>query len=326
MKILIVRFSSIGDIVLTSPVVRALKEQLPGVELHYLTKERFVGIVETNPHLSKIHTIEKSIDEILPALKAEKFDYLIDLHHNVRTLALKKKLGCTSYSFPKLNWKKWLLVQFKLNRMPEKHVVDRYFDAVKALGVRADHLPGSYFIPSDQEVDVQKEFGLAPESYYAFAIGAQFGTKRMPTELLVEIIKACKQPVVLLGGKEDCALAASILQHFPSSVYDACGKYSLAQSASIVRQSAKVVTNDTGMMHIAACFNRQIVSVWGNTVPAFGMYPYYPTTPEKFSIHEVKDLGCRPCSKIGHAACPKGHFKCMKEQNVQAIVDQLDVN
>lgn len=325
-KILIVRFSSIGDIVLTSPVVRALKEQLPDVELHYLTKERFAGIVESNPHLSKIHTIDRSIQEILPVLKAENFDCLIDLHHNVRTLSLKKKLGCKAYSFQKLNWKKWLLVRFKIHRMPQMHVVDRYFGAVKALGVKADQLPGNYFIPSDQEVDVQQEFGLAPEGYIALAIGAQFATKRMPAELLVEIIKGSKQPVVLVGGKEDSVMAASVLAHFSSSVFDACGKYSLAQSASIVRQSAKVVTNDTGMMHIAACFDRQIISVWGNTVPSFGMFPYYPSTPEKFSIHEVKDLSCRPCSKIGHASCPKGHFKCMKEQDVQAIVEQLDIH
>ena len=261
---------------------------------------------------------------MLPALKAENFDHLIDLHHNVRTLSLKKKLGVQSHRFPKLNWKKWMLVNFKRNSMPELHVVDRYFEALKSLGVQADQLAGEFFIPQHDEIDTDKELGLKPNQYIAVAIGAQFGTKRMPKELLVNILMSVDSPVVLLGGREDVDFANAIISELPGQqIVHGCGKWNLAQSASVVKQSKKVLTNDTGMMHIAACFDRPIVSVWGNTVPAFGMYPYYPGNPGKYSIHEVEGLSCRPCSKIGHAKCPKTHFRCMLDQDVESIVSAL---
>lgn len=323
-KILIVRFSSIGDIVLTTPVVRALGTHFPDAEIHYLTKDKFRSIVAPNPHLNKVWTIQKSIDEVLAALKEERFDYIIDLHHNVRTLSLKKKLGVRAYSFPKLNWKKWMLVKLKRNSMPDKHVVDRYFEAVEPLGVKADGNPGEFFIPAADEIDMISEFGWEPGSYLAVAIGAQFTTKRMPEDLLVQILLEVTMPIVLLGGPEDAEMANEIQSELKDhQLVHACGKWNLAQSASVVKQSAKVLTNDTGMMHIAACFDRPIVSVWGNTVPAFGMYPYYPKAKEKFSIHEVQGLSCRPCSKIGHASCPKGHFDCMNKQDVEAIASRL---
>ncbi len=324
MKILIVRFSSIGDIVLTTPVVRAISRQLHDSEIHYLTKKRYASIVYPNPHVVKVHTIEKSVDEVLEELKMEHFDMIVDLHHNLRTTGLKSKLKRPAVTFRKLNWKKWLLVRFKMNRLPDVHVVDRYFEAVKPLGVENDGFPGEFYIPKQEEVDVTAEFGLAPKEYIAIAIGAQFNTKRMPASLVSKVIDDLKSPYVLLGGEGDQTLSAEILQLTDKPGHDACGKFSLAQSASIARQSKKLLTNDTGLMHIAACFDVPIVSVWGNTVPAFGMYPYYPGHPEKYHIHEVSNLSCRPCSKIGHQSCPKGHFRCMKEQDAGAIAKNLE--
>lgn len=323
MKILVVRFSSIGDIVLTTPVVRALKQQLQNAEIHYVTKQQFASIPEGNPHVDKVFAMQKSIDELLPELKKENYDHVVDLHNNIRTVSLKKKLGRPSSTFDKLNWKKWLLVKFKINKMPDVHVVDRYFGAVKGLGVLADGNTGDFAIQPSDEVNVEADFGLTPKKYLTIAVGAQFKTKCMPTELLKSIIEQVDAPVVLVGGDTDVELAAELKKIFPE-VHDACGKYSLAQSASIVRQSKKLLTNDTGMMHIASCLDVPVVSVWGNTVPALGMYPYYPNQKEMYSIHEVENLGCRPCSKIGYQKCPKGHFKCMVEQDVNAIVKALD--
>ena len=325
MKILIVRFSSIGDIVLTSSVVRAVKQQLNNVEIHYLTKVQFSGIVASNPHISKVVTIAKSIDEVVDTLKSEHYDYVIDLHNNVRTVSLKRKLGVPSKTFRKLNLKKWLLVRFKWNRLPKMHVVDRYFEAVQSLGVVNDDLPGEYFLPSDAVVDVQQKLGVAPKSYITIAIGAQFKTKQMPVSLVVEIARKSTKPVVIVGGEMDKAFADTVIKQVTEQqVISACGDFNLNGSASIVAQSAKLITNDTGMMHIAACLSIPIVSVWGNTVPDFGMYPYYPKQPEMFSMHEVNGLSCRPCSKIGYQECPKKHFNCMHQQDVEAIVEDMN--
>ena len=321
MKVLVVRFSSIGDIVLTTPVLRGLKEQIENIEIHYLTKKQFAPILQENPRIDKIYTIDNHIDELVDDLKKEKYAIIIDLHNNLRTKSLKFKLRRPSKSINKLNWKKWLFVQLKINKMPRKHIVDRYFETVASLGVKNDQKPCEYFISENDEVNVTEKLGVLPNKFVAIAIGAQFKTKKMPKELLVKIISKLKEPVVLMGGLMDADLAKELIALSSNSIIkNACGGFNLSESASIVKQSKRLITNDTGMMHIATCFSVQIDSVWGNTVPDLGMYPYYPNAKEKFSIHEVKELNCRPCSKIGFQDCPKKHFNCMKKQNVDEIV------
>jgi heptosyltransferase-2 len=148
------------------------------------------------------------------------------------------------------------------------------------------------------------------QGYVAFAIGGQHATKKLPFERMTELCQRIGQPMVLLGGAEDTDTAQRLIAALPKApLYNACGRYNLNQSASLVRQATQVYTHDTGLMHIAAAFKKPIVSIWGNTVPAFGMYPY----ATDYVALEVKDLACRPCSKIGHDRCPKGHFKCMNE-------------
>lgn len=321
MKLLVIRFSSIGDIVLTTPVLRALKNQLPSVEIHYLTKKSFTAILDQNPFIDQLITIDQHIDEVVLRLKNENYDFIIDLHKNARTLSLRKKLGIKTLSFPKLNIEKWLLVNFKWNKMPKVHIVDRYFEAVKSLGVKnEDHLCDFFIAPKD-EIDTHSAYELESGTYVSVAIGAQFATKRLPVSKIVEILGALDKPIILVGGPTDRENAEEIIRLIPEKkVISACGQFNLGQSASLVKQSAVLLTHDTGLMHIATCFSVPIVSVWGNTVPDLGMYPYYPHNPELFSIHEVNDMKCRPCSKIGYSKCPKGHFKCMMDQDMEEIV------
>jgi ADP-heptose:LPS heptosyltransferase len=322
-KILVVRFSSIGDVVLTTPIVRCLKEQLPNATIHFITKKNFSSIIENNPNIDKIFTIKSSINEVIDELKKEKYDWIIDLHKNVRTLALKQKLKTASKSFPKMNIEKWVLVKFKIDRMPKLHIVDRYFETVKHLGVVNDLKPCDFFINEESNVNISTSFSIQ-EAYITIAIGAQFATKRLPFEKLVEVIAELSLPIVLVGGPMDNELAERIVNHFPNkNLKNACGGFTLQQSASIVQQSKVLLTNDTGLMHIASCFEVPIVSVWGNTVPALGMFPYFPQKPDLFSIHEVNDLNCRPCSKIGFKECPKVHFKCMDLQDSALIVKSI---
>jgi ADP-heptose:LPS heptosyltransferase len=324
MKILVIRFSSIGDIVLTTPVLRCLKNQLDGVEIHYLTKTKFKALVESNPNIDKVITIERSIDEVMSDLKSENYDRVIDLHNNVRTLALKRKLGKPNESFNKLNVQKWLLVNFKVNRMPKVHIVDRYMETVKSLGVLKDNLPCEFYISPENGIDVKTRFSIEPKQFVAVAIGAQFATKTLPTSQLVKILSKINAPIVLLGGKEDVEKANEIIAGLKdANIQNLCGKLNLQQSASVVQQGRVLLAHDTGLMHIASCFEVPVVSVWGNTVPELGMYPYYPQKPDLFSIHEVKNLSCRPCSKIGFQSCPKKHFKCMMEQDLDGIVEDI---
>ncbi len=317
-KILIIRFSSIGDIVLTTPVIRCIKEQKLNIEIHYLTKKGFKGILEHNPYITKIHTIENDVKEISAELKNEKFDFVIDLHNNIRSMQVKKIIGKQTSVFKKLNFKKWILVNFKINKMPAVHIVDRYMKTVEQLGVKNDNKGLDYFIPEKDNILIASLPHTHQNGYIGFVIGAKHFTKQLPTEKIISICKKLNQPIVLLGSKDDAMRASIIENAVGSNIFNACGKYNLNQSASVIEQSKKIISHDTGLMHIAVAFKKEIVSVWGNTVPAFGFAPYLPNSKSK--IVEVQNLSCRPCSKIGYDKCPRGHFKCMEEIDESEIV------
>lgn len=322
-NILLIRFSSIGDIVLTSPVVRCLKAQCPTTKLHYLTKKSFASIVTPNPFIDEVHLWSEENTALIKELKSIHFDVVIDLHKNLRTSILKSKLKVKSHTFPKLNVQKWLYVNFKANTMPDVHIVDRYFEAVAPLNVQNDQKGLEVFIPKEEKIEVTTFFKGSP--YVAVAVGAQFATKRLPTLKLVEILKQIPHPIVLLGGPTDIAVGKEIVRSLNrEDVINKCGEFSLLQSASVVEQAKVILTHDTGLMHFASAFDTKIVSVWGNTSPQLGMYPYRPNNSSSYVVHEVENLNCRPCSKIGYKACPKKHFDCMEKQNVATIVDSVN--
>lgn len=319
MKFLIIRFSSIGDIVLTTPVVRCLKKQVPAAEVHYLTKAAYSSIVASNPYIDKCHFLTNDLDQTIAELKKEDFDYVIDLHHNLRTLKVKRALGKKAFSFDKLNIEKWLLVNFKWNRLPEKHIVDRYMETIGSFGVKNDGAGLDYFIPKEEELKMEDLPASHHAGYIGIVLGAALNTKKYPVHKWKEYLTTLNHPVILLGGKEDAADGNEIAAIDPIKIYNACGKFSLNESAGIVKHAKFIITNDTGLMHIAAAFKKPIISLWGNTVPEFGMYPYYGNSSIAFDLLEVKKLWCRPCSKIGYKKCPLGHFKCMNNITVDAI-------
>jgi ADP-heptose:LPS heptosyltransferase len=309
-KILLIRFSSIGDIVLTTPVVRALKQQLPDSEIHFLTKESFAGLLTANPYISKIHTIRDKVAEVLPALRKENFSFIADLHHNLRSMQVKRGLGIPSRSFPKLNIEKWLLVNLNLNFLPEKHIVERYFSTVAHLGIKDDGAGLDYFIPEGESYDVSQLPAGFTDGFIVLTAGAKFNTKQMPAELLGALINNLNKPVIIVGGADDVQKGEEILSTSQGKAISLCGQISLHATASLVKQAYKVITHDTGVMHIAAAFQKDVISLWGNTVPEFGMYPFRPGKgSRKF---EVTSLSCRPCSKLGFGACPQKHFNCMR--------------
>ncbi|MDQ3017712.1 MAG: glycosyltransferase family 9 protein [Bacteroidota bacterium] len=320
-KILIIRFSSIGDIVLTTPVIRCLRLQ-SNAELHYLTKPPFADIVLENPHVTKVIILADNFESMIQLLKAENYDLVIDLHNNIRSARIKLALHKPSVSFRKLNLKKWLIVNFKIDKLPDLHIVDRYFETVTSLGVQNDGKGLDFFIPPAKVVDVKTELGVDPGNYTAIVIGAAHATKCMTIDQIAQLIEFIHMPVVLLGGRQETAKAIRIISKSKSkTVFNACGPFDISQSASILQQATKIITHDTGMMHIAAALQKQQSVVWGNTISGFGMYPYYGDAEHagKASNFEVSGLSCRPCSKIGYAKCPKGHFKCMLNHDLESI-------
>lgn len=323
MKFLVIRFSSIGDIVLTTPVVRCLKKQVPDAEVHFLTKQSFYGILANNPYIDKIHVLADSFELMLHELKTEEYDCIIDLHHNLRTLRIKRFLkNVKAFSFNKLNVEKFILTNLKINMLPARHIVDRNLETLRSFGVIDDGQGLDYFIPERDVVDNKDLPTSHLHGYIAVVIGAALATKKMPVHKLKELCAAIEHPLILLGGKEDYEEGKAIASVDEVKIYNACGKFNLNESADLVRRSKLVITHDTGLMHIAAALQKPIVSIWGNTVPAFGMYPFYGNySKQHCDVVEVNKLWCRPCSKIGYKKCPRGHFRCMENIVVNDIVN-----
>lgn len=324
-----IRFSSIGDIVLTTPVVRCLKQKYPQAEVHYLTKVAYGPMLTSNPYIDRLFYLNDDLAEVTEQLKKEKYDHVVDLHNNIRTMRVKKALKVKSYAFPKLNFKKWLLVNLKMDVMPDKSIVERYFEAVRPLEVYNDGKGLDYFLRTDKQLtntDIpMSHWG----GFVGCVIGGSYNTKKLPVAQWKKFCETVPYPVMLLGGPEDRAEGDEIAALDRIKIYNSCGKFSLNESAELVKYAKVIVSNDTGLMHVAAAFQKPIISLWGNTSPEMGMFPYYGFNNLKDRIAaqsvimENKNLGCHPCSKLGYARCPKRHFKCMNELDMQVAVEQV---
>ena len=321
-KFLIIRFSSIGDIVLTSPVVRCLKTQFPDAEVHFLTKKRNADLLQANLYIDKIQVLDDSLSNTIQRLKLENYDYIIDLHNNFRSLNVKLRLKAKSFSFNKLNIRKLLLTRFKLDTMPDGHIVDRNMRTLLPFNIVNDGQGLNHFIPEEDEFSLSELPDSYRNGYVALVLAGTYFTKRMPIAKYRKLISESNIPYVLLGGKGERASAASILEWRTGNVLDFTGKLRINQSASLVKNAKLVIANDTGLMHIAAAFHKKILSVWGNTSPKLGMYPYLPG--EGSEILEVKGLPCRPCSKLGYQECPKKHFSCMNDIPEDRIISWVE--
>jgi len=318
-KVLIIRFSSIGDIVLTTPVVRNLFQQMhEGAEIHFLTKNRFTSLLEPNPYITKVYGIEKSTNEVMEELKKEHYDYVIDLHLNLRSSRVKRALKMISFSFKKYNWQKWLLVNFGINKMPKMHIVDRYMETLVPFSIANDGKGLDYFFPVGEEALPTELPETHKNGYVAVAIGAAHWRKKPRVNQYIEICQKLNYPIVLLGGPSEEKDGSEIASACGETVWNAAGKLSLNGSAALIRDSMLVITPDTGMMHIASAFKKPIISFWGATVADFGMYPYLN---ENLDVRiEADHLNKRPCSKLG-TKCKYKECRCIDELPIEKAVE-----
>ena len=340
MRLLIIRFSSIGDIVFTTPAIRCAKQQIPGVALHFLTKTAMKAVTIANPYIDHFHYFDKDLNATIKELKAFQFDYIIDLHKNFRTHQIQKALGVPSLSYQKLSLQKFLLTKLHLNFMPERHIVDRAIDTLSSLGVVNDGKGLDHFIPKETTLHGDGLPASFRSGYIALVIGASYGSKKLPMASLQALCHKIPYPIVLIGGKEDQAQGAAVAAIHPINIYNACGKFNLHESALLVKQARTVISHDTGFLYIACAFHKKTVAIWGATSPALQVEPYYPINQESEAIVEnemgeseslksewyfnaiVPNLPCQPCSNYGTKHCPQGHFACMKQQDLQSIADK----
>lgn len=326
MKFLIIRFSSIGDIVLTTPVMRCLKQQLPDAEIHFLTKHKFKTVTEENPYIDKFIYLEDSIGSLIKQLKAEQYDYIIDLHKNIRSYYLRFLLRRKTLSYHKQSVEKWLLTNLGYNRMAGKNIVLRNLETIAPLGIADDGMGLDYFIAAKDEVSYHDLPTAHVAGFIAVVIGASYYTKKLPVKKLQELCISIKHPVILLGGKEDMQEGIEIASVDEHKIYNACGKFSLNQSADLIRKSKLVLSHDTGLQYIACAFNKPVLAIWGGTSPKLDVEPFYGYKFKSrladgflYKNFIVEGLSCQPCSNFGTRQCPKKHFKCMQLQDIEAI-------
>lgn len=322
MKILVIRFSSMGDIIYTTPVVRCLKQQLPDAEVHFLTKPAFKYIYDNNPYVDRLLLLQSSLSKTIKEIRAQKYDYIIDLHNNMRTTLIKMQTGIKSSSYKKQPIRKWLSLKFKLKLVEPIHLVERYMKAVAFLGVKNDGKPIDYYIKKQHDINK-----LLPEThqhgYVAFIIGATHFTKRMPNDKIISICRKINAPVVLLGGEDVKVNGEVIKSGVGDAIYNACGITSLDESVFLVSKAQRILGFDTGLTHIAEAFDKPIGSIWGGTIPELlGVQPYMVKDAKVIGI----DLPCRPCSKFGLEKCPLGHFKCMRDIPEDTVIDFANNN
>lgn len=319
MKILLIRFGAIGDLVLLTPLVRCLRKAFPGATLHLLTGAAYAHVLQSNPYLDGMFTTDG-----FNAAMLSGYTHLIDLQNDEASRRLTKGAKLPVGRVPQRRFRKFIFTNLRWKVMPQEHQVDRYFEAARVLDLRYDGEGLDFPIPSEAEVPQQDIPTSHQLGFVALVIGGSAATKRLPVAQLRALCESIRYPVILLGGREDAARGEAIRQADEGKVYNACGKFSLAESADLLRKAKLVVTHDTGLMHIAAALEKKLVVIWGSTVPSLGMTPFYPQAcgkkgPAPAAFVQVEKLWCRPCTVAGRDSCPQGHFKCMKNIAVAEI-------
>lgn len=316
MKILIIRFSSIGDIVLCTPIIRLLKTAFPHSTIDFLTKHRFSSILDNNPYLNSVYSWDDT--ESLKQLKKNDYTLIVDLHSNLRSFLVKSIFWYVpSVSLSKKSLQKWLFVKTKWPIFRVSNIVKREVDLLKPFGIDWDNL-GLDVLPKEP----MEHLGLV-EEFLVIALGGTYKTKQMPMEIVASIIQNSTVPVVLIGGEAEKSAAQSICLQVSNNVLNLTGKLSILESAEVMKRAKWVISGDTGMAHIAAAMATNLTVVWGNTSTHFGMVP--PAKAGKVVLNvEAQNLSCHPCSKLGFDECPKGHFQCMKGHNGERIANMME--
>lgn len=317
--VLVIRFSAIGDVLLTTPVLRQLKVHFPQVKISFLVKKAYLPLLEADPHIYQLIPFTGDLNRTINDLKKVPFDYVIDLQANIKSLRIRRALNSGSSHVNKWNLTKWLMVNFK-KKATIPHIGSRYLETLQPLGIfSTDSQPHLHFLPEHESQAVHLINPLQGQPFYGLVLGATYATKRWIDDYFLEFIDRMAMPLVLLGGQSEATLAQRIIDSVSVPIINAVAQTDLLTSAAIIKQCSFLVTHDTGMMHMADAFEIPCAVIWGNTVPEFGFEPIHT----KYINLQVSDLACRPCSKIGFQACPKKHFRCMKDQTPEAVATAI---
>jgi len=326
LRILCVRFSSIGDVLLTTPLVRVLRRRHPDAELYFVTKRAMAPLVVENPHLTRVIELDpqERMTDLARRLRTLGPTHGLDLHGSVRSLALRWLVPCSWSGYSKRKLARTTLIATKINIYGKQvPVPERYFEAARALDVAPDGGPPEFFLAPAARAHMKHwlaEVGLDQKPFVVIAPGAAHATKRWPSQhwqVLTERLQQVGYGVVAVGGPADRALVTAL----GARVINVAGEFTLQETGACLARAAVLVSGDTGVMHMASGVGTPVVALFGPTVEPFGFFPY----TRRAAVLE-RDLGCRPCSAMGTDRCPLGHHRCLEEilpAEVAAAVQRL---
>ncbi len=321
-KILIIRLSSLGDIVLTQPVVQAVRKEFPKAQIHYLTKRVFSPIVEMFGCVDKIHYWEEK-KALLTNLRKLKFDLAIDLQSKLNTFIIKNFINAKQTStYNKEHLLRRQIVKKKTKRTISS-TVDLYFTALQKIGINSE-VSNPKLIPINNTM-MPKAFTTNENTkYIGLFPGALHETKQYPINQLAELIDSVPPEwncqFLIFGSKAENDLADELKILTETEVINICGELDLQQLVTAIDKMDVVITNDSGPMHIAAALEKPQIAIFGATHPKLGFAPMNENT-----IILSADLQCQPCSLHGSKACPLDHFNCMKQVSAVDILKTLKI-
>jgi lipopolysaccharide heptosyltransferase II len=336
-KILVIRFSSMGDIVLASPLLRALRITFPSSQIDFVVRKEYAELVRDSPYLHRVYEYDaqtgfSGLQTLKQQIRDARYDLVVDIHKSLRSRYLRLFLGAGKVvSFHKHIIARTVLVRWKKNFYQNvTSIADRYIDSVRRYGIQNDgkglelNMPDA--VRTQALVTVQNLAGRKNnELFIGFCPSARHATKRWPQERFVELggrlTNDFHANILIFGGPEDKHACFSIAQGINSCqsknrAIDLSGELSILESAAAMELCSVIVTNDSGLMHVACAMKKKVVAIFGSTVREFGFFP----VGTESRIVERPDVACRPCSHIGRSSCPKGHFRCMKEIQVDDVV------
>jgi heptosyltransferase-2 len=341
-KILIIRFSSLGDIVLTSPLISSLKKLFPEYQIDFLVREQYSELVRFNPNITKIITfdVEEGLSGLWKLRKkifSEKYDIILDIHNNIRSKFIRYGYGIPIFSKSRIlkinknQFIRFLLVHFKINLYPKpshkiRKVWQKYVLTAQPLGINyaGNKIALFFTLVEESFAENYLKKHKIKEKFIVVAPGAKHLTKRWPPDFFAKLIKKLNLEFdlrfLLVGGSEDEKIEKEIMNDIDSDkVVSIIGKTSILQTAALIKRASCFIGNDSGLVHVASAFGVPTIAIFGSTVEAFGFFPENPNAV----VVENKGLICRPCTHIGKKKCPKNHFKCLKEIEIEDIINIL---
>jgi heptosyltransferase-2 len=327
-RILLIRLSSLGDILLTTPVLRLLREHCPQAKIEFLVKAAYQDVLRAHPCIDRLilFSDQQSLGQTLRQLRQTRYDVVFDLHRTLRSRLICQGLPASlKLTYNKRVLRRLLLVRLRWNTLSAMTPVPELYAApLRRLGIDTKlPAPEMHLAPGCRDAMRQHLAQVFPAAagrpLLALAPGARWATKRWPEERFATVGQALgeryRAGVIILGDNQDTAFAQTLCQQLDVPVFNACGKFSLMQTAALLQQCRLLLCNDSGLMHMATALNIPVVAVFGPTVEEFGFYPFRAPARVVSS-----SLSCRPCSTKGSRHCPKGHHQCMLHVSTDQVL------